>query len=128
MASHHHEMCRSKICLVCRGCASCCIEQHSNLHRFIQDFVIGDYSPEDQRLPRALCKSCRDKLFQFGQGNFSPILPEIESYEEMRNFRSPRSSTDRLCSCQICSLYKVSTRFGYRKGLKKRVVSLGKRY
>jgi hypothetical protein len=119
-----HEITRLQICLVCNDRATNKIKPDSAIHRAVKDFLVQDFIPEDPRLPGALCDSCRIKLSKYAKGDFSPILPEMPSYKEMQFFRLPRKKEkSNLCSCQICSTFRVSTRMGYRKKLKKLQVS-----
>lgn len=122
MSFEHHEKCRQSICLICQDRAKNVIKNDSKLHKLVNEFIVENFSPEeDYRLPRALCDTCRIKLTKFGTGNFCESLPEVSSYKEMVNYRPLRSHD--ICSCQICTSFKNSTRFGYRKSLSKRIVS-----
>jgi len=77
LCNERHERSRKAICLLCFAPSERVIQKDSNLERLVREFVITGYFVEDQRLPWALCASCRKKLQQFHKGNFDRYLPEF---------------------------------------------------
>lgn len=121
-AAEHHVKCRQKVCLICQDVKKLMfiIREDSKDHQLVRLFVIENYTTLDNRMPNALCSSCRGKLMKFQNGDFSPLLPQLPDWEEMNSFRLPRCpSCKTSCKCFLCSTFSRSCRRGYRKSLTK---------
>lgn len=117
---------RQIICLICKDKAKLMfhIKDGSHLHGLVKEFVMENFITYDNRLPRALCSSCRGKLVAFGQGDFNPVLPQLPSWESMSNFRIRRGDQDFKCQCEICNIARTGFRRGQRRKLKKLQVGI----
>ena len=115
LCNERHERSRKAICLLCFAPSERVIQKDSNLERLVREFVITGYFVEDQRLPCALCASCRKKLQQFHKGNFDRYLSEFLDYTKMKGFHLHRRQSNEeqeSCDCYICDVYSRSSRFG----------------
>jgi hypothetical protein len=121
----NHLSVRQKLCLICLDRAvsvgSRMIKVDTPLFELIINFFMEGYSPDDVRLPRAVCNNCRQKLQKFEKKDFSCYLPEFPDFSPMAKFRIRRGCV--TCSCMLCQHFAKSTQFGARNKIKKMKVS-----
>jgi hypothetical protein len=121
---NRHSKARKSLCLVCLDRLSASgseIHPGSRIGNLVEEFLIFQYTPRDDRLPNGICSSCKKKLESYARGDFRPTLPEFPDYSLMRHFRNRRGSEE-TCNCFLCTTYAISSRNGYRSKLKKKTV------
>jgi hypothetical protein len=99
----NHEECRKTVCFLCMRKGD----------REINDFIIGrihklvksDINFADERVPRALCNSCRTLLQKRDAGDLKVTLPAVYNFSTI--VVKPLIRTSSSCDCLICQIGKL---------------------
>ena len=95
-----HDECRRAICIVCGGKSDPGEEISSELLKMIREFVMEDFSLNDDRFPAGLCKSHVNLLHEYKRGIFTRKL-SIQSFEPYYRCVTRNSCDDG--TCHVCN-------------------------
>ena len=100
-----HDQNRQTLCLLCLG-KSKDMRPINSKHREIINEHIVQYDVEDNRLPNALCSTCRVVVLDYGRGNFKRRL-DVADLSVMAG-APPSTRSNSTCPCTLCDLASAS--------------------
>ena len=101
-----HDESLQRVCLLCfrRDKSSMRLLTEDN-HRLINEYVFSGYEKEDNRLPKAICGTCRVALSEFSNGKFSRHIDLFDHSligKEANYYATRSSSITTDCECLVC--------------------------
>lgn len=104
-AGTHNEN-RSKVCLLCFGRSKVMSLVQGKLKSYVEKMY--EYDPCDERLPNAVCTTCKRKLYIVKDDTENTVKLSIFSdLEPLKNIKT-RLSSKALCNCYVCQLVRYS--------------------
>lgn len=104
-AAKSHDENRRKLCLLCLG-KSKDMRAINSKHSEIINLHIMQYDVEDNRLPNALCSTCRTVVLDYGRGNFTRRLTLADL--SIMAGAPPSTRSHSPCPCALCDLASSS--------------------
>lgn len=75
-------------------------------HQQIEDFLFTGYDPEDNRLPKVICDSCRVGVSEYSKGIYKRTISVFD--HSLLGNKAPyyvtRSSDSNCCDCVVCDI------------------------
>lgn len=107
-----HSECRLRLCLLCKSKKKNLFEITDTLEQLINQY--GTYDKNNEQLPKALCGSCKNKLYvnKRSPDTYPISIPEYSKFKSKMN---TRANHDNSCTCELCKTVRDDSAFNFSK-------------